>query len=107
MSSSNKVIYNEKEYDNITEFNCKVVHVGYKEGGSFMTCIPISNLSYRKKHKTLASVNIVKNKTHTIFTITDDWGSDNHVMKIPNNMELEIINATKWATKQKLLNPQP
>lgn len=47
----------------------------FNAGGTFFSCLPISPVEYRKRHKTQASIEI----DGSLVKFTDDWG---HVSRI-------------------------
>lgn len=88
-------------YDIPVEFNCKVLFMKYKEGGSFFTSFPISDKEFRKSHPGLGrtpSVRVKKGEENTEFTIIDDYGVVYFVI-ISNNW-LSIINGAIEAARE-------
>ena len=86
----------------IKKFNCRVVSLLTKWGGTYFTVIPISKLEYRAKNKSSAHVKISKDDDYITFMIYDDWGQE-HIMEIPRSMKREIKYATQSAVDDKLL----
>lgn len=48
-----------------------VLSIKWPQGGSFFTTHPISNMDWRRKHKTQAAYKKIDNETIVIY---DDWG---------------------------------
>lgn len=97
------VIWQDSEYDYINEFDCHIVDLGYKEGGSYFTCIPISCLEYRKTSKKKCQQVVIKNNDKYVeFHIRDDWDIL-YIMKIPFYMRDKIEIAKQAAIQQELL----
>lgn len=107
-SSTNK-------FESIIKFDCNIVQLKTKGGGTYSTSVAVSPLEYRKQNKTKAKVSINNIRAvvegysnqqiisdYTVFLITDDWG-DNYSMHIPSFMKKEIEIATKAAKEQDLL----
>ena len=104
---THKVIFDDKIFYGIKEFDCKIVSLyttaKYKNRqGTFFTVIPISNLKFRKEHRTKAYIKIQEIKDYTIFYVYDDHGTC-HIMKIHNSLQKEINNARIGAMKQGLI----
>jgi hypothetical protein len=90
-------------FDYINKFDCHIIDLGYKEGGSFFTALPISPLEYRKSHPNdKVGVRVSKNQKKTTFFISDDYGLI-HQIVIDNIHEKEINNAIDAARKQEIL----
>lgn len=97
-----KVIFENREYDHINKFDCRIVDLGFKEGGSFFTVLPVSDLEYRENNPTKASVTVSYNKQYATFLIASDWGQV-YTIKIPISMIKEIEAAINAAKRQKLI----
>ena len=96
------VIWNGKKYYSIIKFDCHDVFLKItKEGGSYSTSIPISELEHRKKWNTKASVKIKELEDYVVFSIVDDWGTT-EIMQIPKTMQEEIKTARYSAEKEEL-----
>ena len=101
-------------YSSIIKFDCNIVQLRTKGGGTYSTSVSISPLEYRKQNKTKAKVSINRIRElleysnqqiisdYTVFFIIDDWG-DKHSMHIPSFMKKEIEIAIKAAKEQDLL----
>lgn len=88
-SNSQSVIFNNEEYYKILKFDCSIVDLETINGGGYFTVLPVS---------THSKVEVHKDETHTIFSITDDWGKAN-TMIIPNFMHEEIAIAVTASDK--------
>lgn len=103
-----KIIFQGNFYDKVRRFDCNVVDLGYNEGGSFFTVIPISPVEYRRANPTKAHVEITEPAAvpnHILFSIWDDWGSC-HEIYLPRKMSAEIEAAKKSAIEMELLKLQ-
>ena len=96
------ITYEDREYAEIIEFDCRIISLVKIEGNTFSTVLPISPLSWREKHTTCAAVDVKKNAKDTRFLITDDWGSIS-VVTITNDHKKEIETAIEAARKDGLL----
>jgi hypothetical protein len=94
------VIYEGRKYDSVREFDCHIVSLKYKEGGGFMTVIPMSDRRYREEYRDPSRWNnavwITKTKMYTTFHIVDDWNVE-HVISLSNGMKREIDKAISSA----------
>lgn len=99
-NNSLPIIWENRRFYSINRFDCHVVDLQtYKEGGSYLTVIPISDFEYRKKKPTKASVKVeALQNGYTEFTISCDWGRK-HIMLIPTiqkeNIDLAIESAKR------------
>lgn len=103
MEPTDKIMWEDQEYDYILKFDGKIVELGYKEGGSYFTCLAISPIEYRKTNPTKAKASVTKFDNVTIFDISDDWG-EWHRMVIPNSLASIIERAISGLKAQNLLN---
>jgi hypothetical protein len=69
------ITYKGNNYDTIREFDCRVLDLGYKEGGGYVTVFPISPKECRKSHSLQSKVAVIKSTTKTTFNIYSDWGN--------------------------------
>ena len=97
------IIWENRRFYSINKFDCHVVDLQTtKEGGSYCTVIPISDLEYRKKKPTKASVKVTELKNgYTEFIISCDWGQKS-IMLIPTFQKENIEFATKSAMEMGL-----
>lgn len=97
------VIFEGIEYYGINAFDCRVVDLKTtKDGGGFFTCIPISDLEFRKTHNCKCWVDMKIEKKYTHFTIYNDWGTPS-IMCVPNYMKDKIDKAIEGAIEQGLM----
>jgi len=96
--------FNNEKYDTIEKFNGIVIKLGYSTGNDgFMTCLPISDSTYRIDSPTHARAVYTIGRKYTKFTIYDDWG-DSHVLEIENIHKDYIKNAIDSLNELELLN---
>lgn len=90
-------------YDFPIHFDCKNVVMGFAEGGSFSTHIPISSKEFREKFRDdIARVVVSKTENHTNFFIRDEYGY-NYIVKLSNDNKDTIERAIKAAREDDLL----
>lgn len=104
MNNDHLVYVNYGWYSKIRKFDCRIIDVGWQEGGGgYFTVLPVSPLEYRKRNPTKASVQIIEQPYgYVTFLIVDDWG-DQHSVRIHKSLDAEIKLATKIARDENLL----
>lgn len=98
------IIWSNREFYAIEKFDCHVVDLKTTpNGGGYCTVIPISDLDYRKKNPTKASVSVKQLKNgYTEFLIRSDWGQE-YQMLIPTIQKGKIDFAINLAKEMQLL----
>lgn len=86
-----KAIFENRIYDYVKarpeELAKGIISLGYNEGGTFLTCVPISDHEYRKTHKTKAKVEFTKVKNIYVLEFTDDWGTIHDLMLLEDTSD--------------------
>jgi len=98
------IVFEDKEYDVIHKFDCRVISLGALGTGKFLTVLPISRKGYRDDNPGMskAEVTVKEYSLNTVFHITDDLGS-RHVIAIGSEHKQEIKFAIDSARSEGLL----
>ncbi len=108
METERDNIYTITKGDKISSFDCHVLSINFKGGGSFSTVFPISDKSYRENTAKRGRIMPDKVSTYydsefTTFIIIDDYGTQYEV-RIDNIHGSAIHNAINKAKEYGLIS---